>query len=119
MPKDDPGTCTGADAEKVAAYIYGACYSKAARERNQRPRIDLPRLTVRQHQNAVADLIAGFRTPGRWDDRRGLRGEYFSSRQLRENQRVIDRLDPEIRFDFKESSPEPEKIKPEEFAIRW
>ncbi len=26
---------------------------------------------------------------------------------------------PRVRFDFKESSPEPEKIKPEEFAVRW
>ena len=76
MPKDDPGTCAGADADKVAAYIYDAFYSKAAR-------IDLSRLTVRQHQNAIADLIAGFRTPARWDDKRGLHGEYFGNPPLR------------------------------------
>ena len=64
MPKDDPGTCKGADADKVAAYIYGAFYSKSAR-------IALSRLTVRQHQNAIADLISRFRTPGQWDDKRG------------------------------------------------
>ncbi len=75
MPKDDPGTCTGADADKVAAYIYDAFYSKSAR-------IALSRLTVRQHQNAIADLVASFRSPGQWDDKRGLRGEYFGSRQL-------------------------------------
>src|SRR5258708_4656586 len=46
MPKDDPGTCVGADADKVAAYIFAAFYSKAAR-------IELSRLTVRQHQNAI------------------------------------------------------------------
>src|SRR5947209_4415490 len=27
MPEDKPGTCTGADAEKVAAFIYDAFYS--------------------------------------------------------------------------------------------
>ncbi len=54
MPKDDPGTCKGPDADKAAAYIYDAFYSKSAR-------IALSRLTVRQHQNAIADLIAGFR----------------------------------------------------------
>src|SRR5579871_7009250 len=28
MPEDDPGKCVGADADKVAAYIYEAFYSK-------------------------------------------------------------------------------------------
>ena len=27
MPKDDPGSCAGKDAEKVAAYIHDAFYS--------------------------------------------------------------------------------------------
>src|SRR5579862_574506 len=99
MPKDDPGTCVGPDADKVAAYIYDAFYSKAAREHLKPPRIELSRLTVRQHQNAVADLIASFRTPGQWDDKRGLRGEYFNGRGFRNDQRAIDRLDTEIRFD--------------------
>ena len=53
----------GDDADKVAAYIYDAFYSKAARERNKPPRIELSRLTVRQYRNAVADLIASFRSP--------------------------------------------------------
>jgi hypothetical protein len=109
MPKDDPGTIAGPDAAKVAAYIHDAFYSKAAR-------IEFSRLTVRQHQNAIADLIAGFRAPGHWDDKRGLRGEYFGNRRF--GNRVIDRLDPGIRFDFKGNSPDP-KIKPEEFSIRW
>src|SRR5437879_1929316 len=34
MPQDDPGTCTGADAEKVAAFIFEAFYSPAAQARN-------------------------------------------------------------------------------------
>jgi cytochrome c553 len=119
MPDDAPGTCVGADADKVAAYIHDAFYSQAARERNQPPRIELSRLTVRQHQNAVADLVASFRTAGRWDEQRGLRGEYFATRQMRGGQSVINRLDAEIRFDFKDSSPDPAKIKPEEFSVRW
>src|SRR5262245_46241733 len=35
MPEDKPGTCTGEGAERVAAYIYSAFYSPAARVRNQ------------------------------------------------------------------------------------
>ena len=65
MPEDAPGECVGEDAEKVAAYIYDAFYSKAAQARNkfQPPRIELSRLTVRQYRNAVADLVGSFRAP--------------------------------------------------------
>ena len=68
----------GEDADRVAAYIYDSFYSKAAQARNPyRPaRIELSRMTVRQYRNAVADLIGGFRNPGRWDQARGLKGEY-------------------------------------------
>src|SRR5271168_3179412 len=66
MPEDDPGECVGEDADRVAAYIHEAFYSKAAQARNkfQPPRIELSRLTVRQYRSAVADLIGGFRGPG-------------------------------------------------------
>ncbi len=110
MPKDDPGTCVGADADKVAAYVHDAFYSKTAVAR-----IELSRLTVRQHQNAVADLIAGFRPPAKWDDQRGLRGEYFNRNF---GDRALERLDSELHFDFKTNGPDA-KIKPEEFSIRW
>jgi cytochrome c553 len=119
MPADDPGTCVGEDAAQVAAYIYEAFYSRAAQERNKPARVELSRLTVRQYRNAVADLVGSFREPGRWDDRRGLHGEYFKSRRMRNNDRVIDRVDPEVRFDFGESGPDPEKFEPNQFSIRW
>jgi hypothetical protein len=118
MPKDDPGSCTGKDAEKVAAYIHDAFYSKEARERNRPPRVELSRLTVRQYQNTVADLIASFRTPGRLDDQRGLRGEYFDARGFRNDKRLLDRLDPEVCFDFGTDGPA-EKFGASQFSIRW
>lgn len=119
MPEDDPGTCVGEDAERVAAYLHEAFYSPAAQARNLPPRIELSRLTVRQHRHAVADLVGSFRTAGQWDDKRGLRGEYFKSRRFRENDRVLDRTDPEVRFDFGEAGPDPEKFEAHEFSIRW
>ncbi len=119
MPEDDPGACIGADANKVAAYIYDAFYSTTARERNRPARIELARLTVRQYRNAAADLVDGFRTSGKWDDKRGLRAEYFSGRGFRNDKRVLDRLDPEVRFDFGTDSPVAGKIEPHEFLIRW
>lgn len=118
MPEDDPGSCVGEDAEKVAAYIFEAFYSKAAQARAKPPRIELAHLTVRQYRNAVTDLIASFGKNGTWGERRGLQGEYFKSKQMRKNGE-ISRVDPIVRFDFGQSSPAPEKIEPKEFAIRW
>jgi cytochrome c553 len=119
MPKDAPKKCPADDAEKVAAYVYDTFYSLAAREHNRPPRIELSRLTVRQYRNAVADLVGSFRGPSRWDDQRGLRGEYFKARRFQNGDRVLDRLDPVVRFDFGTSSPEEGKLDASQFSIRW
>jgi mono/diheme cytochrome c family protein len=135
MPKNSDDKCTGADADKVAAYIYDAFYSRAARERNQPPRIELARLTVRQYRNTVADLVGAFRPsspvtlpspPGgggegrvRGDEKRGLKATYFKSYGLRPKNQVFERVDPAVRFDFGEASPEPKDIEPDRFSIRW
>ena len=121
MPEDDPGTCVGPEAEKVAAFIFDAFYSKAARERNTPPRLELSRLTVRQYRNTLTDLIGAFRWNANWDwqAKGGLRGEYFKSRHFNDNDRVIDREDPVVDFNFKQEGPEPGKFDPHEFSIRW
>ena len=120
MPEDDPGTCVGEEARRVSAYIYDAFYSKTAQARNRPPRIELSRLTVRQYRNAVADLIGSFREPGIWDDKEhGLRGEYYKNKRLRPADRVISRLDPEVKFDFGLTGPEPDKFDANEFSITW
>jgi cytochrome c553 len=119
MPKEAPRKCTAEEAEKVAAYIYDAFYSRAARVRNKPPRIELSRLTVRQYRNAAADLIGSFRTPGAWDQQRGLRGEYFKSGRFRDRDLVFERIDPGIQFDFREAGPDPAKFEPNTFSIHW
>ncbi len=122
MPKNADKKCTGEDARKVAAYIYEAFYSKTAQERNKPPRIELSRLTVRQYRQVAADLIGTFRAPARWDNQRGLKGEYFKSRRLgRRNERVLERIDPQVQFDFGVTGPgpEPTKFEPDQFSIRW
>jgi cytochrome c5 len=120
MPKDDAGTCTGEEADKVAAYVFDAFYSPAAQLRNQPPRIELARLTVRQYRNAVTDLLGSFRGEPRLEQERGLKGEYFKSRNFNKNERIIERVDSHVLFDFGEASPDPSK-QPEgnEFSIRW
>jgi mono/diheme cytochrome c family protein len=119
MPEDDPGTCVGGDADKVAAYIYDAFYSKSAQARLKPPRIELSRLTVRQYRNAVADLIGSFRPAAKLDEKRGLRGQYFRSQRSGDRDRVIDRIDPVLMFDFGEAPPDAEMPDPNRFSIRW
>jgi mono/diheme cytochrome c family protein len=122
MPEDDPGTCVGEEAEKVAAYIYEAFYSREAQARNQSklPRIELSRLTVRQYRNAVADLIGSFRAaPGRWDEQRGLKGEYFKSKRFQTRNRFLERVDSTVHFDFGQTKPGLTPEPPEKAAIKW
>ena len=109
----------------MAAYIYETFYSKDAQARNKfrLPRIELSRLTVRQYRNAVTDLIGSFRNPVRWDDQRGLKGEYTGrGRRRRDNNSgggSLNRVDSEINFQFGTSSPIPEQDALKEVAKRW
>lgn len=119
MPEDNPDQCVGEDAEKVAEYIYDTFYSPAARDRLKPPRVELARLTVNQYRNAVADLVGSFRPAAKWDDRRGLSAEYYKGRRFRPADKVLERLDPTIAFDFGTASPAPGQIEPHEFSIRW
>jgi hypothetical protein len=105
----------GTDHQKVAAYIHDAFYSPVARARNMPARIELSRLTVRQYRNAVADLIGSFRAPARWDEKRGLRGRYFA----RGENKVLERVDPEIRFDLGTAGAVPEQNDPYQFGMTW
>jgi hypothetical protein len=125
MPEDAPGECVGDDAQKVAAYIYGTFYSKDSPGRNKfrLPRIELSRLTVRQYRNAVTDLIGSFRNPARWEQARGLKGEYSGrGRRRRDNnngESALNRVDSEINFQFGTSSPIPEQDALKDVAKRW
>ena len=119
MPEGAPEELDAEGSAKVAAFIYDAFYSPIAQARNRPARIDLSRLTARQYQNAVSDLIGSFGSEVKWDDKRGLEAEYYESRRTRRDKRVIERTDPQVSFNFKDASPDKEKIKPEEFSIRW
>jgi hypothetical protein len=119
MPENKPGSLSREEAERVAAYIGDAFYSVAARERNKPPRIELARLTVRQYRNAVADLVGSFRPATPPDAQHGLKAEYYKNRRMRSGDRVLERIDPEVRFDFGTASPLPDKTEAHEFSIRW
>ncbi len=119
MPEDDPGTCVGPEAEKVASYLYDRFYSSEAQAKNKPPRVELSRLTVRQYRNAIADLVGSFREGGSADDRRGLKAFYYKAANFRRNDMVAEKIDPRVQFDFGFDGPEPEKYDPVRFSIYW
>jgi hypothetical protein len=119
MPEDKPGTLIGEEARRVSQFIHETFYSPTGQARNKPARVELSRLTVRQYRNAIADLIGSFRGNGRLEDKEGLRGEYFKARGFRRDARVIERVDSVVSFDFKDKSPDDEKMEPHEFSIHW
>jgi len=121
MPEDDPGRVTAAAAREVAAYVHQTFYSPVARDRHRPARVELSRLTVRQHRTAIADLVGSFRaTPPTGDGARGLRGAYFrTGTVLRDEDLAFERVDSEIAFDFGIIGPAPGTIDPKRYAIRW
>jgi cytochrome c553 len=119
MPEDKPGTLTADEARVVSAWIHDAFYSPVAQERIRPARIELARLTVRQYQNTVADLLAGFGPAVQPEAKRGLRAEFFNGgRRFREGSRIVDRVDETVKFDFGAAAPAP-GVSDKEYSIRW
>ena len=132
MPEGSPKDCVGAEATEVAKYIYEEFYSPAAQMRNEPPRIAFSRLTVRQYENSVADLIAQFTGRGTWNEKLGLHGEYFADARFRRDKRKIDRTDDVVDFQFGDGTPfeanekddnaktdDQKKDKETEFSAKW
>jgi cytochrome c553 len=119
MPDDAVGLLSPEEAQAVAAYVHESFYSPLARERTRGARIELARLTTRQYRQVVADLVGSFRSQPKWDDRPGLNGEYFNSRRFRASDRVLERTDTSVNFDFGTEGPVAGKFDPNEFSIRW
>jgi hypothetical protein len=119
MPDDADKKTPADEAAKVAQYIYDSFYSPEARVRNKPARIELSRLTVRQYQNALADLVGHFRGPAEWGSERGLRGEYCQSRHIGHEGKHFERIDAEVDFNFGDASPDPKQLEANEFSIGW
>lgn len=119
MPEDAPDACKGKDAQAVAKFVFAQFYAGKLEMRAARARIELSRLTVRQYENAVADLMGTFLGETRWGNKRGLKATYYNARNFNRQKQVLQRDDPRVDFDFQEGSPAEEKIGKDEFAIRW
>jgi len=119
MPADDPGACPPDEAKRVAAYVHDTFYVRRGASTREQPRIALSRLTVREHQAAIADLTGSFGVPVSPGFPRGLQGQYFTHDRERDGDYVFERIDSRVRFNFREASPAAGKIEPREFAIYW
>ena len=73
------------------------------------PRACNARLTVRQYQNAVADLLGTFRESKEIGAERGA-ADYYNARNFRNDKKVFDRVDQRVEFNFEDSSPDTNKI---------
>lgn len=122
MPEEKPELVVGEDAKAVAEYIMGAFYSPQARA--GQPQEDLKpafaRLTNRQFQESVADLIGSFMdAPPPPGEGRGLKAKYFQSKGMnKKDKMILEREDRRLAFDFGEASPA-EGITPDQFSIAW
>jgi mono/diheme cytochrome c family protein len=119
MPLHHPEKIGAEESLLVSAYVHDAFYSPVAQERNRPARIELSRLTVRQYQNAVSDLVGSFRRPAPSDKRQGLKAEYYKGRRIRNEDKVEERIDELVNFDFGTASPLPGRTEDYEFSIHW
>lgn len=117
MPEGQPGSLAPEEAQAVSAHVYDRFYSQTAKERNAPARVSVVRLTVPQFRNAVADIIASFRGNPGWSSERGLKGDYFKSRNYRKEDLVVERVDPVLDFDWG-TEPPAQGIDAKQFAVR-
>ena len=131
MPEGAPEECTGEDAALVAAYIHEAFYSPAARRQARPPQVQFARLTVRQFEQALCDLVGSFQDRTAPTDERGLLTLVFGDRVTqfwRADTAVIKRIDPELNLDLGAARPDglppreaskAEQFSPLEYGVRW
>ena len=111
--------CPAPEAQTVAAYVYDTFYSPLAQARNKPARIVLSRLTVPQFRNAVADLIGAYHAAIPAETKHGLQGAYYKAQRFDNGDRLLQRVDNEVKFDFGTAGPVAEQFDPHHFSIRW
>ncbi|WP_339734335.1 DUF1592 domain-containing protein [uncultured Gimesia sp.] len=118
MPEEDPELCQGEDAKRAAQYVYDRFFTKATAGKSAR--VQLSHLTVRQYLFTTADLMAHFLGNAKaTNTERGLNAEYYDSRSMRRDKRVIKRIDPVVNFQFGDKKPVDKITNAEEFSMKW
>jgi len=132
MPEDTEEKCAAPEAQVIAAFMHHQFYSPLAQERNRPATVEFARLTVRQYENTIGDLIGSFRWTNPWYSEHGLKGHYYNLRSFNNKKLVHDKVDGTIQFNFGEGKPEGFPTEPDkeerrkddihdnqEFSIRW
>ncbi len=117
MPPDAKKKLSADQARRVAEFVHGEFYSPIAQERKKPARVELSRFTVRQYRNVISDLIGSFRRADGPEEKRGLSAKYYKTRQERDP--LLERVDPEIHFDYGTASALPEQDDPYQFKMNW
>lgn len=87
MPEGEADQCVGEDAKAVAAYLHQQFYASDAP--GKATGRTLQRLTVEQHRQSLADLVAAFRDVKPIDDQRGLWTQVYPGRGMKKNDKTI------------------------------
>lgn len=112
------GKTPPAEAKLMADYMHEAFYSPIAQERIRPPKISLARLTVKQYRNALADLV-GNEHPSISSAPGGLTGQYFKNRPWDQPNRLINRTDATVDFDFGNKGPSDQAFDLHNFSVVW
>lgn len=118
MPEGNPSACVGEDAKAAAEYIFHTFYSEVAQNRQHPPKPMLSRLTGEQFRQSISDIYASADWIPRPENKRGIAADYYRSAKHRKEDKVLERIDPAINFDFGRESPG-QGIEPKEFSIVW
>lgn len=112
------GKTPPAQANEIAKYMYDAFYSPIAQERVRPPRVTLQRLTVKQFRSALADLI-GPEHQAMSGEPGGVNGNYYKQRPWDDKNRLIQRKDESINFDFGTKGPSEAAFDLWNFSVVW
>jgi mono/diheme cytochrome c family protein len=113
MPDEAPEKLDAAESKQVAEYIMATFYHQAPEK------VALARLTGRQFQESVADLIASFAAAPQPSAEAGLMGEYFRSVGMEHQQKkILTRRDRQLDFDFGTQAPA-KGMAADQFSIWW
>lgn len=109
MPEGEPEACVGDDALAVAEYIHERFYSPFARARNRPPKRRLSRLTARQFEQTLADLL-GKPTPRGPTPARGVSVEFLRKNNVRVLGERPKRTLPKLAFRLSDYDDLPEEF---------
>lgn len=113
MPEGDAQACVGEEAEAVAAYVHGEFYSPLAQARVRPPRRELSRLTVRQYEQSLADLIGEFRWRREPGAERGLKAHFNARKNAGDGGVSEDLVLPRAEFTLSALEQLPDKYRGE------